>query len=1238
MTNPTEINPIETTTNQIALPPRRTMHRLAWALVAVGCGLTGQYFLSQEKLTDGLVCYGLALILFIWAMYQQTKVTESIENLKSKIKNLNPAPLRRYLGLLLMVAAIGSSYFAYRVFTAETNNAQGWWFYLYSLILFSGGIFALTTDSNAFTEIKRLLVSRKIMLGLIFTLLLALFMRLFRLSDLPLGIWYDESFVGLEARHMITDPTYRPLFFMNHSTILFMTYALALKWLGDSIYAMRLVSVALGVGGVGAAYLFGRELRGPRFGLALAFILAVSRWHINFSRIAITNVEVTFFEFLSLFFLVRLLKWGKWRDALGAGLAIGFGLMVYTAFRLYVIVLIIFVLLSLIFWQKWWYVAIRNWQMFLSNLLILGLSVWLVIMPLARFAQNHPEEFFGRTREVSIFNKRDQPILSQAVWESTKKHLLMFNYRGDRNGRHNLPGEPMLDPLMGVLAVLGFGLTLAGARRPINLFFLLLFPMAISAGIFSLDFEAPQSHRSTAVIPVVIYFITLAIATLGREAEQILKPLPKQWLIIPTALAASFLIGSNGYTYFVRQANDFSTQSEFSLAETLSGRRMAQLGPNYVYITSPFLTNHPSIRFLAPQATDQRRLIMPDVLPVREPPDRPVALFIHPDDAWIFERAKQFYPNAQFETASIGQDKPPVVYFINLQTSDLASLQGVELRYRPTDEAQAKLFIMPAQRVQNINVTWPNDVPPALKDANLPYTAEWQGVLYVPAYGPHSFRLLTPAHGSLEIDGNVVLDGAGQQTIGLPLAQGNHALVVKADGANGQIALYWQPPSQTEMLVTTPNLYAPPVSNHGLLGTFYANDRWEGQPVLQRIDPFLDVYFHFTPLNRPYTVDWSGALLAPQSGVYRFGLKAILSAELLIDKQPVVTTAAPNQLFENSLNLEVGLHELVVRFKDNADRSQIHLYWTPPTGVSQPIPTENLWPPMGKYTLPTPPPVDTTARPLTLNLLSSIGGPGASPGQFAEPRDVAVLSNGNIVVADTGNKRVQIFDPQGQPLQQLTGDPHPFDEPLAVAVNSRDEIFVLESNLQWIYRYDANGQFINRFGGPEAHLFHPRGLTVFADDTFAVADTGGARFVLFGQDGMPLGNIGGLGQGPGQLNEPVDILRDAQGTYFVSEAENDRVQRLDGTGNPLGQWIIPPGVAYNGSHMAFGPDGSIFMTAADSHALLRYAPNGNQLDRLETVGAVHLVMPVGLYFHPPTQRLYVTDIWTHQVHVFEVRP
>ena len=56
------------------------------------------------------------------------------------------------------------------------------------------------------------------------------------------------------------------------------------------------------------------------------------------------------------------------------------------------------------------------------------------------------------------------------------------------------------------------------------------------------------------------------------------------------------------------------------------------------------------------------------------------------------------------------------------------------------------------------------------------------------------------------------------------------------------------------------------------------------------------------------------------------------------------------------------------------------------------------------------------------NWLMSWGEPGDQPGQFNTPHSIATDAQGNVYVADRGNRRIQVFDGNGKMLRQITID------------------------------------------------------------------------------------------------------------------------------------------------------------------------------------------------------------------------
>ena len=850
------------------------------------------------------------------------------------------------------------------------------------------------------------------------------------------------------------------------------------------------------------------------------------------------------------------------------------------------------------------------------------------MMPATQNAWRNSHAFWGRARHVSVFQNREDPNLARALANNVQKHFLMFNYKGDNNGRHNLPGEPTLDRLSAVLFALGLGLAVARRDR-LSVFFLCLLVTGLLGGILTLDFEAPQSLRSIGALPAVIYFIALSLDALWLElrwAARITRPRYSQALVIAGLGTIAF---SNAYTYFGPQAHDPAVWMEFSTAETLVGEMMADMGPEPVYYASQYFHDHASIRFHAPAdspLSTRKVLPLPDPLPAREPPDRPVVYFIHPDEEWVFSLAQQIYPNARFERLPNESENSPALFVVYLEPDDLASVQGLETRYWPGDELDG----VPTNTVRSstIDVVWPGDAP-----LDLPFVAESRGVLYAPEFGQYTLGVEAPDHVELTLDGETQ-EGIGDLSLTTPLAIGNHDLRLRVSGGPGQVRLWWQPPGGEKETVPTWTLYSFPISGYGLLGKYYSNPDWQGTPEMERIDPVLDIYFHLTPLPRPYSVEWTGTLNVPESGIYHLGLRSVDEVRLYLDGQPVVEATVPDEYVEAPIDLMAGPHDFRITYQDLTSRSRIHLYWTRPNGEREIIPGPYLWPghvspqSLRPDTLPSP---AEELPAMEIEWRATWGERGDAPGQFTEPRDVAVIGD-TVFVADTRNRRIQALNRDGTFSDMWTRTEEPFEEPLALGVDGQNRLLVLDSPEGWIYRFARDGRALDRIGGPGIQAYHPRGLTVLEDDTLAVADTGGGRITFL----SPRGDVQRFMGEVAQFSEPTDVAVDERGMYYVVEAYNQRVQVVDSGGRGLIHWPIPHSVALDGPHLVLAPDGSLLITAPEQGAIQRYSPDGRLLDQWTQAGPKPLCRPVGIYLDEATNTLYVTDTACHHVYVFEI--
>ena len=119
------------------------------------------------------------------------------------------------------------------------------------------------------------------------------------------------------------------------------------------------------------------------------------------------------------------------------------------------------------------------------------------------------------------------------------------------------------------------------------------------------------------------------------------------------------------------------------------------------------------------------------------------------------------------------------------------------------------------------------------------------------------------------------------------------------------------------------------------------------------------------------------------------------------------------------------------------------------------------------------------------------GTKGADPGQFETPHNIAIDPNGNIWVADRGNKRVQEFDKDGKFLNQMSQ----FGTPVSIAFDKNDVMYVADGAPEnQVVIGTTDGKIIEKIQG----LNTPHGVAVSPDgNTIYVAETGGTNLLKF---------------------------------------------------------------------------------------------------------------------------------------------
>jgi 4-amino-4-deoxy-L-arabinose transferase-like glycosyltransferase len=391
---------------------------------------------------------------------------------------------------------------------------------------------------------------RTVWIALVACAAIALAMRTYQLEEVPFAIFRDEARHGQVARNILATHSWPPLFLgppINQPAPYFLALAAVFQAAGPGLWSLRLVSALAGAAAVPLAWRTLRELSGPGVALAAAFALAVSSWHVAVSRFAVNYVVPTVFTLPAYFFLLRALRDRRLRDFALCGLFAG--IAQYASHTAKAVLFVLGAALldaALVEWRGGRRAAVR--RVLTGGALAAAVGL-LVVTPVLQAAWRAPEAYLSRMRQVSIWhgeNAEGEYLLAR-LGTNLAAYLGAFNVQGDENGRHHLPGAPLLDPLTGACFALGAGLVLAGWRDSRNRFLLYWLGGSILPGLVSVD--APSATRIVEAAPAACAIAAIGLAALAGRARRVLgsEPLRRGAL---AALAAGALAW-NAYVYFV---------------------------------------------------------------------------------------------------------------------------------------------------------------------------------------------------------------------------------------------------------------------------------------------------------------------------------------------------------------------------------------------------------------------------------------------------------------------------------------------------------------------------------------------------------------------------------------------------------------------------------------------------------------------------------------------------------------
>jgi predicted membrane-bound mannosyltransferase/DNA-binding beta-propeller fold protein YncE len=177
-----------------------------------------------------------------------------------------------------------------------------------------------------------------------------------------------------------------------------------------------------------------------------------------------------------------------------------------------------------------------------------------------------------------------------------------------------------------------------------------------------------------------------------------------------------------------------------------------------------------------------------------------------------------------------------------------------------------------------------------------------------------------------------------------------------------------------------------------------------------------------------------------------------------------------------------------------------------------------------------------------------------SQSSFWGPRGIAVDSQGRVFVADTGNKRIVVFDEDGDYITEFGTagfDPGQFDEPVGVAVAGDGTVYVTDTWNQRVQSFipSEDGAVylpsvqwdVNAWFGQS--LDNKPFIAVSPNKHVFISDPEGYRVIEFTENGEFVRTWGDFGIGSNEIGLAAGITLDPQGFVWVTDAGNNRILR-----------------------------------------------------------------------------------------------
>jgi 4-amino-4-deoxy-L-arabinose transferase-like glycosyltransferase len=432
--------------------------------------------------------------------------------------------------------------------------------------------------------------------------IVAAFLRLYKIVDIPAGLHGDEAWTGLDALRIMAEGWIGPYVgsAIGQPTGPLYFTALIFKLSEPTLFTVRLSMAILGILTVPAAYLLLRIGFGRWVAIFAVLALTFAYWHLHYSRMAFMVISMPLITTLAATSLLVALRSARvWPWAIAGGL-LGLGVYSYNGYLAFLPAIGVFLAIFILLNRDRWRPLVPRFGVYVAVAL-------LVALPLVRLAVFEPEFYFQHARTTSV--------LRDPGYAETNTFGEKFSFMAGRlqdaatilwthpevDYVDGMGGRGAMDPIMALLAYIGLIIAFARWRSPPHLLLALTVVFGLSVVLLGSQ-NLGELRRTLLVVPFVYGLAGVAAIEAVRLVR---RRYDVAGLMVSVAVVAVLMVGVvtwNTYQYFgvvVKQSHVGWVLAADLVAALDAADDFDDLGQVYFY-AGRWSYNYETVRFLYP--------------------------------------------------------------------------------------------------------------------------------------------------------------------------------------------------------------------------------------------------------------------------------------------------------------------------------------------------------------------------------------------------------------------------------------------------------------------------------------------------------------------------------------------------------------------------------------------------------------------------------------------------------------